>query len=165
MNKFLGRHISSAILQTQFELRGSVHPMGFRMEGISAKDLSYLPYNLIAFAAGAGRQNRKGESLKITINPEIMFDYFDEDLTYEKVLFVCKKFSSECGTVHTEAIRFLLKDILAKTEELKKEAESKGGSNGYVRPLNQESNWGKIFLALMESFKVEVDKDVVIETW
>ncbi len=163
-NKFLSENINDAILLSQYDMRGYVHPLGFRMNGIEAKGLSYLPVNLIQFSAGWGKKDDSGNKLEPTIAPDLLFYYNEENLTYEKILALCQKFVSECNRYQKEAIQFLLKDVLNKTAELKAEAESKNERTAYIRPLDQSNNWGKIMLGLMEAFDVKVDEPVAIIT-
>ena len=164
-NKFLNENINSSILSAQYDLRGFVHALGFRMKGINPKLLSYVPVNLISFSVGCGKEDEDGIKIPPTINREILFYYHDENLTYEKVLYLCKKFALECNRIQEEAIAFLLKDILEKTDILKKETESKGEVNNYLRPLDKESNWGMIMLGLMEAFGVKEDEPYIPKTF
>lgn len=162
-NKFLSININRAILSSRYDMRGYLHPLGFRMDGIQAKGLSYLPINLIHFSASIGIRDENDKEPECTINPEIMFYYTDNDLTYEKVLNLCKKFFVECNYIQKEEIQLLLKDVLNRTEELKKEAELKGEKNFYIRPLDKNTNWGKIMLGLMETFDVKAEEPVAIK--
>ena len=163
-NKFLSENINNAILLSQYDMRGYVHPLGCRMNGIEAESLSYLPVNLILFSAGCGKKDNSGNELEPTIAPDLLF-YCDEDsLTYEKIFILCQKFALECNNFQKEAIQFLLKDVLNKTEELKTIAKSKNERIADIRPLDQSNNWGKIMLGLMEAFDVQADKPIAIIT-
>ena len=164
-NKFLSENINSAILGSQYDMRGYVHALGFRMDNIGSKGLSYLPINLITFSAGCGKKGENDDEIPCTIAPEIMFYYDEKNLTYEKVLNLCKKLFTECNYIQKEAIQLLLKDVLNKTEELKAEAELKNEKDAYIRPLDKNTNWGKIMLGLMEAFDVKVDQPVIIKTF
>lgn len=55
---FLTPNIDRAIVMTQYDLRGFVHPFGLREEERHSKSLAATTCNFVAFAAGMGKPEK-----------------------------------------------------------------------------------------------------------
>jgi len=152
MNHFCSEKIDRAIVMTQYDLRGFAHPLGFRMEKCkSAKCNSFIPGNLVAFAAGFGL----GEEGKQQLIPDAFVDYTVS--SFEQCLAMCKKFASDCDLSQKEAIQLIILDIFQQNEEMKKKVVAgEIEDSAYLTPLDKDYWWGKIVLALAESFEVSL---------
>ena len=83
---FLTANIDRAIVKTQYELRGFLHPLGYREEERSAKSFEATTANFIAIAAGLGNYSGATDA-----------SYVNYDLsTFEVSFAMCKKLANDC---------------------------------------------------------------------
>ncbi len=149
---FLTANIDRAIVMTQYDLRGFSHPLGIRFKkGEDRKGSSFIPGNLIGFAAGFGKPE---EDCKAT--DETYVSPFT--CTYEECLTMCQQFASDCEASEKEAIQLIIQDIVAQSEEMKaKVTAGETEPSNYLKPLEKDNWWGKIVLALAEAFEVKLE--------
>ena len=149
---FLRANIDCAIVVTQYDLRGFFHPLGFRLErGESHKNFSYIPGNLVCFAAGLLGESECGPTDDSYVSPD--------ECSFEECLTMCKQLFSDCNPYEREAIQLIAQDIVAQSEERKaKVASGKDEPSSYLFPLKKDNYWGKIVLALTEAFEVHLKK-------
>jgi hypothetical protein len=151
MNRFLTANIDRAIVMTQYDLRGFLHPLGMRMEyKASPKSLSATTTNLVAFAAGRGHGDRKA-----TVKNYVGFD----DSSFKEYLAMCKKLAGDCDCSQKEAIQLIVKEIIQQSEQMKSEvALGERKTSAYLEPLRKNNYWGKAVLALVEAFEVKLNE-------
>ena len=143
---FLIANIDRAIVMTQYDLRGFVHPLGFRQKEMTGKTLDAITGNFVAFAIGLG--NERGPTVAYT-------DYFES--SFEEYLAMCKQFAEACDLSEKEAIQLLIREIMKKDEEMKAEvAAKKRDPDGYLRPIDESNRWGRAILALVEAFDIPI---------
>lgn len=151
---FLRANIDRAIVMTQYDLRGFLHPLGFREPyKASPKSLHAIACNLAACAAGFGLRDEKP-------TVENFPDCFDT--SYEEYLVMCKHFAEDCDTFQKEAIKLIVQEILKQSEEMKADiAEGTREPSHYLQPLEKDNIWGKAVLSLIEAFEVSLPEPVV----
>ena len=147
---FLEENINSAIVETQYDLRGFAHALGFRTN--SNKTFEAIPLNFLALAVGASLRKNKAPTDISFISP-----VESDDEAYEKYLTMCKQFANDCNLSQYEAVQFIIKDIIQSREDREKKL-SADEKDMYLRPLNKDNWWGKTMLALAEAFNVLFEK-------
>ncbi len=145
--KFDKAYIDRAIVVTQYDLRGFVHPLGYRCPGVSPKNLSALTWNLAAFAANPSDDAPE----------EYHEGWVQLDCTYEEYLDMCQQFANACDSMQREAIQLILKGIFERYLEIKELVATGSEWNqahfdGYLGELATTSHWGKWMLALENAF-------------
>lgn len=159
MKFYKKRNINVAIIATQFDLRGFLHPLGVRMElPNTAKSIQAILGNFIAFAVGLGRKN---ESKNIPTDPEY-FDVLcrrktDKVMHYKDYVALSRRLKSCCGMFQCDAIREIIKEILSQYHQYWKNAGDKKVPASVYLPavINKTTGWGKTILALVEVFQVD----------
>jgi len=143
---FLTANIDRAIVMTQYDLRGFSHPLGVRMTEPSPKFLDATTHNFVAFAAHAGESGPTDDS------------WFQEaDRPFEDYLRMCQRLFDDCDASEREAIKLIVEEIVRQYRELVSGALEKGEGLPYLpQQLDQSSHWGRLVLALVETFEVEV---------
>ena len=140
--EFQTSSIDRAIVMTQYDLRGFLHPLGLRMKPMeSAKGLDATTCNLLAFAA---KKLRLGQG-------ESVADYFES--SYETYLVTCRQLAACCDLSEKEAIQLILREIVRQNAVMRAEVDAKKREKSpYLQPLQKDNNWGKAVLALAEAF-------------
>jgi len=134
---FKSENINSAIIATQYDLRGFFHPLGFRMKKgeCGAKLFSVIPGNLVAFAIfGSEPRNATDDS------------YVPRDAPYEEYLNMCLRFAEDCNPAQKEAVQIILEEIKTQAEEVKRDS----GRQGCF--LGEGSEFEKVMKALTQAF-------------
>lgn len=145
MPAFLTQNIDRAVVVTQFDLRGFVHPIGFRIEGRQcAKYLLAIPSNMVAFAAGLGREDSP-------LTDDLYVNSFEA--SYEDYLAMCKRLASCCDRTQKEAIQLIIKDVVAQAEELRRGEDE---PRLPLLALSRDTRWGRVMLSLADAFEVEL---------
>lgn len=142
---YLTESIDRAIVMTQYDLRGFLHPVGFRIKGKDSKSLDAITNNLMAFAI----KGSKDEDLNYARYHESSFDDY---------LKMCKNVAKDCGVSQKEAIQLIIQEIVKQNKELR--AEVTAGTrkaSPYLRPLEKDNPWGKAVSALSEAFEVKIE--------
>ena len=148
MPAFLTQNIDRAIVMTQFDLRGFLHPFGFRIKGRPCtKYLLAIPSNMVAFAAGLGRKDSPPTD-------DLYVDSFEA--SYEIYLSMCKRLASCCDLSQKEAIQIIVKDVVAQAEELRGNIEDP--QRLPLLALNKETRWGRVVLSLIDAFEVQLEE-------
>ena len=133
---FKSENINSAIIATQYDLRGFYHPLGFRLKKgeCGCKLFSYIPMNLVGFA--------------IKSNPHCPTDdsYVDSDAPFEQYLNMCQRFASDCNPAQKEAVQIILGDIMSQLEGVKQK------SYQHQFLLEEGSDFEKVMKALTQAF-------------
>lgn len=145
MPSFLTANIDRAIVLTQFDLRGFMHPLGFRIEEKHPKYLEATTANLVAFAAGYSGGKRP------TVKPYVRFF----DCTFEEYLDMCRKFAADCDLTQKEAIQLIVKEIVRQNRWMR--AQIKNGKmkpSLYLHTLDKDNRWGRAVIALSIAFEV-----------
>lgn len=143
---FLTANIDRGIVMTQYDLRGFAHPLGFRCEGVSPKNLNAITGNLVAFCSFNGDDTSEATD-------ESYIDYFKRN--YEQCLNFCTRLAADCDLSQREAIQLIVQEIVRQSEQLK--AEVQAGTrepSAYLEPLDKTNAWGITVLALAEAFEV-----------
>jgi hypothetical protein len=148
---FLSSNINTAIVMTQFDLRGFWHPLGFRVEKNTPKNLDAITCNLAGFAAGLGEEKRECTDKN--------FPGYHSS-SFEDYLAMCKRLAKCCNRVQKEAIQLIIQEIVKQHEDM--EAEVATGKvkqhSSYLNPLRKDNRWGKAVIALAKAFKVTLKK-------
>jgi hypothetical protein len=146
---FLTANINSAIVRTQYDLRGFTHPLGFREDyKLSPKSLDATTYNFIVFATGCSRGR--------TRSSEYFSGYFES--YYEDYLTLCRHLAKNCDPFQKEAIQLIVQEIVKQSEEMKSEViAGKREDSAYFKLLDKSNRWDKIVSALAEVFEVKLE--------
>lgn len=152
---YLRANIDRAIVLTQFDLRGFLHPLGFRQKFMSSpKSLDATTCNLLAVAAGLGANSQPTDT---------QFKHYGLG-SYEETLAMCKRLAADCDCFQKEALQIILQEIVRQNKQMRTEVA--GGmreASGYLHPLNQNSAWGKTVLALSEAFGFVIEPEAGAE--
>ncbi|MDD5437677.1 MAG: hypothetical protein PHC70_00840 [Patescibacteria group bacterium] len=135
---FKSENINSAIIATQYDLRGFYHPLGFRMKRgeCGAKLFSCIPGNLVVFAIGFGSEPRNATD----------DSYVPRDASYEEYLNMCRRFAEDCNPAQKEAVQIILEEVKTQAEEVKRSS----GRQGCF--LDEGSEFEKVMKALTQVF-------------
>lgn len=149
---FLQQHIDRSIIVAQFDLRGYLHPLGFRMKnGEDNKGFTFLPANFVYFAAGNFGKGRDEDGTHEI--PDL------DDGTYEEWLQVGKDLAAACDSYSHEAVQYLLKEVILQTDQRRAAAEQlKGPYAQYVPSMESSDYFGKVLLTLAEAFDVAINE-------
>ena len=145
---FLQANIDRAIVMTQYDLRGFFHALGFRVKNNTPKFLFYATVNLLSFASG--RRGNQGEG---ACTDEQYVDF--RESSFEDYLAMCKRLASDCESSQREAIQLIIADILKQHKEMGEKiaaGDAKGWNCEYYMPVSRENEWGRVILALQETF-------------
>lgn len=148
---YLTANIDRAIVLTQFELRGFMHPLGVRCGPYSNhKNFDALTANFVAIAAGLGDYGGRRPT-----DPT----YKDLDrCTWEEARVMCRQLHADCDLSQREAIQFIVRELVKQNAEMRAEvAIGRKEATVYLRPLDKNNVWGRIVLGLWEAFEVVLE--------
>ncbi len=150
---FLTANIDRAIVMTQFDLRGFVHPVfGRRKFMVSSKSLDATACNLMAFAAGIGQGSSSTDDSYVSSTKS----------SFEGYLAMCKLVAESCDWSQREAIQLIILELVRQSEVMKAEvASGDREESAYLQPLDKGNRWGKVVLALAEAFAEKLEQATV----
>lgn len=151
---FLTANIDRAIVMTQYDLRGFVHPLGFRERHmLSCKSLDATTANFMAFAANS---SGRGDCRPTDEN---YVKYFDS--SYEDYLAMCRRLADDCDLSQKETIQLIILEIVRQNKVMRAEVVAgRRKDSPYLNPLEKSNRWGKAVLALAEAFEVKLESVV-----
>jgi hypothetical protein len=147
---FLKENIDRAIVITQHDLGGFLHPLGFREAKLfSAKNLYCLTNNFTAIAIGFCNDNYKP-----TDESYVSF----RGSSFEDYLNMCKKFASACDPYQKDAIMLIIPKFVKQSRQLKAKVDAgEMEETVYLKTLDKDNEWGRAVLALAEAFEVTLE--------
>ena len=151
MKNFLAENIDRAITMAQHELEKLANSLWQRDKlRENPQTLYAITVNLVACAAGLDQEGAP------SCTDEQYVDCFTS--TFEDYLAMCKRLFNDCNSSEQEAIRLIVLWIVRLSEAMKAEvAAGKRKPSHDLRPLNKNSAWGRIILALSEAFAVKLE--------
>ncbi len=152
---YLSANIDCAIVRTQFDLRGALHPLGLRRKFMdSPKSLDATTCNLLAIAVGLMTESRPTDT---------EFKYYGSG-SYKETLVMCKRLAADCDCFQKEAFQIILQEIVRQNRQMRTEvAAGAREASEHLHPLDTNTAWGKTVLALAEAFgfAIEPESEVV----
>ncbi len=152
---FLRANIDRAIVMTQYDLRGFLHALSFRIKANTPKYIFYATANLLSFAAG-----RRGEQGERGCTDEQYVDFFE--CSFEDYLAMCKRLAKDCDSSQREAIQLIIADILKQHQQMGEKiaaGDHKGWNTSYHKSISKDNEWGRAILALQEAFAPTPEKE------
>ena len=148
---FLTANIDRAIVLTQYDLRGYLHPFGARLRYLAhAKYLDASTCNFMVWAAGSGFRNISDREAGTPTDKDYV-GYHGS--SFAEYLAMCKRLAKDCSLDQKESIQLIVQEIVKQSEEMKTEvAAGKREETFYLK----SHNWGKAVLSLVEAFEVKL---------
>ena len=136
--------IRCAILKAQNDLERLRHSSSefLTEQDENPKILYEATRTLTCFFAGYGFDEKES------------YNYFYES-SFEDFLINFRQLAEDCVGSQKEAIRFITREIIKQSREMRAEVDSgKRKQTSYLPPLEFNNQWGNAVLALKEAFKV-----------
>lgn len=151
---FLTVNIDRAIVMTQYDLRGFLHPLGFRIRHQHAKYLYATIFNFAVFAADAGHDGKNTD--------EKFTDYHVS--SFRDYLAMCKRLAECCDCSEKEAIQLIVCEFIRQHKDMSAKVEAgKMEKTPWLKPLTKRNRMGKAIIALATAFDVDLKNGCVQE--